>query len=84
MYAKALLFKDLTDDGDPTFLDFASGRTGRRFPSDSTGDQWPDEAQFEMYERLGRVVGLQASQRAKAELETEPAAQAAAGQSVTS
>ena len=84
VYAKALLFKDLTDDGDPPFIKFASGRKGRRFPSDSTGDQWPDEAQFTMYERLGRVVGLQASQRAKAELETEPAAQAAAGQSVTS
>jgi hypothetical protein len=64
VYAKALLFKDLSDDGEPTFAAYVTGRSGRRFPSDSTGDQWPGRDQFSMYERLGRIVGKRAIAKA--------------------
>ena len=84
VYAKALLFDGLTDDEQPTFVEFAGGRRGRRFPSDSTGDQWPNHDQFAMYERLGKVVGRLAGEkansavadmgaRAAADLDAEPA-----------
>jgi hypothetical protein len=68
VYAKALLFDGLTDEEEPTFVEFAAGRRGRRFPSDSTGDQWPNHDQFTMYERLGKVVGRLAGEKANGAL----------------
>ena len=79
VYAKALLFKDLGDGGEPTFIDWAKDPLGRRFPSDSTGDQWPGRKQFSMYERLGRVVGKQAGDKAKAVLDASAAPAAPRG-----
>jgi hypothetical protein len=79
VYAKALLFDGLADDDRTRFTTFASGRRGRRFPSDSTGDQWPDQEQFQMYERLGQIVGEQAGQEAMAALAARAAAPAPTG-----
>jgi hypothetical protein len=77
VYAKALLFDGLADDDRTTFTTFAGNRRGRRFPSDSTGDQWPDHEQFQMYERLGQIVGAQAADEVMAALAAPTAAPAA-------
>jgi hypothetical protein len=79
VYAKALLFDGLADDDRTRFTTFAGNRRGRRFPSDSTGDQWPDNEQFKMYERLGQIVGEQAAQEATAAPGAPTAARAPTG-----
>lgn len=53
-YAKCLLTGDVPD----VVRDYAQTRTGRRrFPADSTIDQWPDAPQFEAYVALGEHTG---------------------------
>lgn len=53
-YAKCLLTADVPVE----VANYAQSRTGRRrFPADSTIDQWPDAAQFEAYVALGEHVG---------------------------
>jgi hypothetical protein len=61
-YMKALLTNDAPDE----VIRQATARTGHRFPSDTTVDQWLDKPQFEAYVELGRFAATRAvAERAK-------------------
>jgi hypothetical protein len=54
---------DLTPDTPYQVLEYSQNDPG--FPCDSTADQWFNSGQFDVYQQLGRYLGLQAAETAK-------------------
>jgi hypothetical protein len=55
-YIKAALAPDVPD----SILEYARKRTGKRFPADTTVDQWLDEDQYDAYVALGSYAACTA------------------------
>jgi hypothetical protein len=69
----------LTSDMDETVKKWALGRSGKKFPKDSTADQFIDDDQFEAYRLLGRRIAKAAADGLAAAEQQDPDLELAAG-----